>query len=133
MFRHALRALPIAVLSMIPAAAQAGVPAEIAQQFRFVNDAVEASESETGYCQNGARDDFSYSANARCADAYGRLLRELRSRDQVIERMIAERRSTLSAEDLAETERRHGQLHQLIDAVLKFYNLFTARKGSATY
>ncbi len=38
-----------------------------------------------------------------------------------------------SAEDLAETERRHAQLHQLIDAVLKFYNLFTARKGSATY
>ena len=134
MLRHARRPLVTAALLIFAAPPlQAGVPAEIRRQFDLAAEESLSDEDRQAFCRNAGISDMSYSTSAKCADTFNGVLRRLRNRDQVIERMYESHRAEMTSADIAEYDRIHGKLHELIDWTRKLAVQFEERKGRASY
>ena len=134
--RRACLTLPLTALCLsaaLPIPAQAGVPGELALQFRYAVQDAQSEPDRQALCRNAGVRDFSYSMSARCADTFNTVLARLRTRDEVIEAMIERYRGEMTAEDLERAEVGHRKVHDLIAATRDLAKSFEQRKASASY
>lgn len=134
--RRACLTLPFTALCLsaaLPMPAQAGVPGELALQFRYAVQDAQSEPDRQALCRNAGVRDFSYSMSARCADTFNTVLARLRIRDEVIERMIEQHRGEMTAEDLERAELGHRKVHDLIAATRDLARSFQDRKNAARY